>query len=639
MNNKLFRSKLSLVIAASFLTACGPSSDTEKASAANVKPQAIESTQTQTESQAETVSEKLNQEQLFKEATQILFQNRPISASLYGVSDEIVGVHSKAKMDDYSGSNEAALRANLGKVAAQLSKMSADGKLNEENRQVVLDIVNYYAGAKAFPVGFIDAWMGHSPFIVNQINGPLIDIPNTLINSHTITNENDAKDYLTRLSAFEQTLASINEKLKEDEQQNWTPPKIIIQRTLSYLKGYVKTKPSESTLVLSFVKKLNALEPLDQKAKEKMIKEAEQLVEKVVYSGYQQITQSLETMQSKATTESGIWAQPNGAEFYRYSISKLGDTDMSPDEIHQIGLAEVHRITQTMDKILKEQGYETGSVGERMQQLNNEERFLFPNTDKGRADLLDSLNDLIKEISAVMPQQFASVPPYPVEVKRIPIATQDSSAGGYYTPPTVDGSVPGIYWINLKDTKNNPKFDLNTLTYHEAIPGHHWQVALNLAQEQLPLLRRIAPYNAYVEGWALYSEQVAYEMGLYKDRPFANLGRLKAELFRAVRLVVDTGMHAKKWSREKAIEFMASTTGTEKSDVISEIERYMVWPGQALGYKLGMLKINSLRRYAKEKLGDKFDIKQFHDVVLLSGAVPMKVLDTNVKAWVKETLK
>ncbi|HFB66253.1 MAG TPA: DUF885 domain-containing protein, partial [Aeromonadales bacterium] len=214
-----------------------------------------------------------------------------------------------------------------------------------------------------------------------------------------------------------------------------------------------------------------------------------------------------------------------------------------------------------------------------------------------------------------------------------------SSPGGYATSPTLDGSTPGIYWINLRNTKANPKFDLKTLTYHEAIPGHFWQGAISLAQQDLPFIRRIAPYNAYAEGWALYSERLAYEMGMYQDDPFGNLGRLKAELFRAVRLVVDTGLHYKKWTREQAIDYMASKTGSEMSDVVSEIERYMNWPAQALGYKLGMLKILSLREYAKKQLGDKFDIKAFHDEVLLGGAVPMKVLDKKIRHWVKALKK
>jgi uncharacterized protein (DUF885 family) len=233
-----------------------------------------------------------------------------------------------------------------------------------------------------------------------------------------------------------------------------------------------------------------------------------------------------------------------------------------------------------------------------------------------------------------MTELFKTKPPYNVEVRAFPVEIQDSAPGGQYTPPSVDGSKPGVYWINLRDMKANPKFSLKTLTYHEAKPGHHWQMALNMAQEDLPFLRRIAPYNAYVEGWGLYSEKVAEEMGLYENDPFGNLGRLQAELFRAVRLVVDTGLHHKRWTREQSIRYMIEITGTAESEVVAEIERYMAWPGQALGYKLGMLKILELREKAKAQLGKHFELAEFHDLVLLGGAVPMKVLESRVNNWI-----
>jgi len=602
---------------------------------------AVDSKLTEEQSQSSSkipISNKENLQNKFTKATQTLFKNRSIAATLFGVSDEIAGYHFQSEMENYNPANEAKFREDLTSISASLNSLSTDSKIDEENRKVVSNIIDYYSGAKDMPVGFIDSWMGHSAFIVNQINGPLIDIPNNLINSHTIKNIDDAKDYLQRLSKFSMTLDSINNKVIKDAEQGWIPPKVLIQKSINYLQSFVKVDVDKTSLVTSFDTKLSKLENISDKVKSEMLAQAKHLIDDEVYIGYKRITNTMLELLNHATNESGIWALPKGSEFYRYSVRKLGDTDLTPEEIHQIGLQEVTRITAEMDSILLQQGYKDGSVGERMIALNDEKRFLYPNTDEGRAELLKYLNATIDQITKIMPEQFASVPPYPVEVKRIPIATQDSSAGGYYTPPALNGSVPGIYWINLKDTKTNPKFDLKSLTYHEAVPGHHWQIALNLAQEQLPLLRRIAPYNAYIEGWALYSEQVAYEMGLYKDDPFGNLGRLKAELFRAVRLVVDTGMHAKKWTREQAIEYMADTTGSEMADVVSEIERYMAWPGQALGYKLGMLKILSLREYAKSKLQIAFDIKKFHDVILLSGAVPMNVLDKNVKAWVETYL-
>jgi uncharacterized protein (DUF885 family) len=577
-------------------------------------------------------------QQSFEQATKTLFKHRAVSATLFGVSDETAGYHYKSAMENYSSASENKLRADLSALSEKLKAIKSDSKNDEENRIVVADIIDYFSGAKDMPVGYIDPWMGHSAFVVNQINGPLIDAPNNLINSHTVKTETDANDFIARLNAFGPMLNSINQKVLDDAKSNWIPPKVILQKSINYLEGFVANKLDSNTMLTSFSSKVEQLDSLTPEARVSMKEQAKQALVTHVYPGYQTILDTLKGLQPKATSESGIWAQPGGKEFYQYSVSKLGDTDLSPEEIHDIGLKEVERITAEMESILVAEGYTEGSVGARVNALSDEPRFVFEDSDQGRADLLQSLRDSIKEIEVLMPTQFKSVPPYPVEVKRIPVATQDSSAGGYYTPPAIDGSVPGIYWINLKEMKANPKFGLKTLTYHEAVPGHHWQVALNMAQEQMPLLRRIAPYNAYVEGWALYSEQVAYEMGLYKDDPFGNLGRLKAELFRSVRLVVDTGMHAKKWSREQAIEYMASTTGTAQSDVVSEIERYMAWPGQALGYKLGMLKILSLREYAKSKLRTAYDSKQFHDLILLSGAVPMKVLDEKVKAWVETYL-
>lgn len=630
MNNKKLLTIVS-AISAVLVVGCN-----QEQKSTDIEHQNIEKTQLEEQSNLQSNQDMLLEQ--FKKATQTLFHNRAIAATLFGISEKTAGYHFKSAMEDYSPQSEATFRKDLKEASNTLNYLATDSKVAEENRKVVADIIDYYAGAKDMPIGFIDAWMGHSAFVVNQINGPLIDIPNNLINSHTIANIDDANDYIQRMDKFASTLESINQKVIQDASQGWMPPKVIIEKTIGYLQGFTQVEAAQTSLVASFATKLEKLEGLSEQQKADMVEEAKKLMSEGVYSGYKKITHSMQGLLENATTESGIWAQPNGSKFYRYSVGKLGDTDLTPEEIHKIGLAEVERITTEMDRILITQGYKDGSVGERMAELAEEKKFLYANTDEGRAELLTYLNQTIDQITKIMPTQFESVPPYPVEVKRIPVATQDSSAGGYYTPPSINGDVPGIYWINLRNTKANPKFDLKTLTYHEAVPGHHWQVALNLAQEQLPLLRRIAPYNAYVEGWALYSEQVAYEMGLYKNDPFGDLGRLKAELFRAVRLVVDTGMHAKKWSREKAIDYMAATTGTEKSDVVSEIERYMVWPGQALGYKLGMLKILSLREYAKKALGTVFDIKEFHDVVLLSGAVPMKVLDDNVRAWVETYL-
>jgi len=573
--------------------------------------------------------------QLYQQATQILFQARALNASALGLSEEVVGKAFNTELENYSAEAEAQLRQQLNAVISQLAALPVPADAVEaENQAVMLNIMQYYAGSNELPHGYIDSWMGHSAFVVNQINGPTIDMAGALQNSHPVSNEQDAKNYLSRLEKFGTALKAVEQGFTSDAEAGWIAPKILLEKALAILDGYAGGEVTEHVLYKDFAKKLDTLKDLSAEAKQQYLTSAAVLVEQQVQAGYQQLAAAVRAQLPKARTESGIWAQPGGDKFYAYSVKQLGDTDLTPEQIHQIGLDEVARISKEMDSILQAQGYKEGSVGARMTALNNEKRFLYEDSDAGRQQVLDDLNKYIAEINLRMPEQFATKPPYPVEVRRIPVEIQDSAAGGQYSSPAMDGSKPGIYWINLRDIKANAKFDLKTLTYHEANPGHHWQVALNLAQEHLPLLRRVAPYNSYVEGWALYSELVAKEMGMYKDDPFGDLGRLKAELFRSVRLVVDTGLHAKKWTREQAISYMAETTGTTESDVVSEIERYMAWPGQALGYKLGMLKIVELRSYAKEQLGDKFDIKAFHDLVLLGGAVPMSVLDSKVKNWV-----
>lgn len=574
-------------------------------------------------------------EQLYQQATQLLFQARALNASALGLSEEVVGKAFTTELENYSAEAEAQLRKQLNAVITQLAALPVPADaVATENQAVMLNIMQYYAGSPDFPQGYIDSWMGHSAFVVNQINGPTIDMAGALQNSHPINNEQDAKNYLSRLEKFGAALKAVEQRFVSDAATLWIAPKVLLEKSLAILDGYAGGEATEHVLYKDFAKKLDDLKDLTADAKQQYLSSAALLVQKQVQTGYQQLAATVRAELPKARAESGIWAQPGGDQFYAWSVKQLGDTNLTPEQIHQTGLDEVARISQEMDSILKAQGYKDGTVGARMTALNNEKRFLYEDSDAGRQQILDDLNTYIAEINLRMPELFATQPPYPVEVRRIPVEIQDSAAGGQYTSPAIDGSKPGIYWINLRDIKANAKFDLKTLTYHEANPGHHWQVALNLAQEHLPLLRRVAPYNSYVEGWALYSELVAKEMGMYKEDPFSDLGRLKAELFRSVRLVVDTGLHAKKWTREQAISYMAETTGTTESDVVSEIERYMAWPGQALGYKLGMLKIVELRSYAKEQLGDKFDVKAFHDLVLLGGAVPMSVLDSKVKNWV-----
>lgn len=582
-----------------------------------------------------TSTDEVNLNTLYDQGTMTLFKARPSSSTMYGLDEKLAGGKFNHRLADFSPASEAQMRQSLRDLNQQLKNI----KYPDNNTAVMENITRYFAGSPDFDIGYIDVWMGLSPFIINQINGPLIDVPNAMITNQQIKNLSDANDYVARLESFDVFVKNIQDKMSADAQKGWLPPKIILEKANAAMQGFLKPAAFEHPFVSSFQTKLEKVDNISDDDKKRLIKKTKMAVSNKVYPAYVKVIAQLRHALKSATNESGIWAQPNGDEYYKEAVKMLGDTDLSPARIHQVGLDEVKRISQEMDNILKAQGLVSGTVGQRMLQINDDPQFLYEDSDAGRQQLLDDINGYIKEISAMMDEQFATRPKYAVEVRKFPKSREASAPGGMYTNPPLDGSQPGIYWINLRDIKANPKFDLKTLTYHEAIPGHHWQVALNLEQDSLPMLRRIAPYNAYVEGWALYSELVAKEMGLYKNDPYSDLGRLKAELFRAVRLVVDTGLHYKKWSREQAIKYMAETTGTVESDVVAEIERYMAWPGQALGYKLGMINILGLREQAKKQLGNKFDIKAFHDLVLLNGAMPMSVLNDNVDKWVKQQKK
>ena len=587
-----------------------------------------------------TIQSNENIEALYGQASKVLFQQRALEATMYGLSSDEVGVSYSDQVTDFSPQNEAKLRKQLAKMSKEISGYNLTNASNTDidNQQVMSSITRYYAGHEDFPIGYIDVWMGLSPFIVNQINGPLIDIPRIMQNDQPITTEQEALNYIDRLGKFDQLIRGIEEKLAFDSAQNWFPPKSTVTGAIRYLKGFTSAEPQSNVFVTNFIDKINKVSSLTEQQQQALTAQVIDKVTTVVYPAYQSITIMTEQLLANARSEAGVWAQPNGEAYYQEAIRQLGDSALSADEIHQVGLDEVKRISEEMNTILVKEGYEQGSVGQRMVALNDEARFLYEDSQAGREQLLADLNGYIDEITQKMAPVFKTKPSYQVQVRSFPVEIQDGAPGGQYSPPAVDGSKPGIYWINLRDMKANPKFGLKTLTYHEANPGHHWQVALNMDQASMPFLRRIAPYNAYVEGWALYSEQVASELGMYENDPFGDLGRLQAELFRAVRLVVDTGMHHKRWTREQAIAYMSEVTGSAESDVVSEIERYITWPGQALGYKLGMLKILSLREHAKTQLGDKFDLSAFHDVVLLGGAVPMTVLDRNVNQWIQSQL-
>ena len=364
-----------------------------------------------------------------------------------------------------------------------------------------------------------------------------------------------------------------------------------------------------------------------------MLARAEEALGKSVVPAYQALAAYLESLRPKATRNDGVWALPDGDRFYQYAIESNTTTRMGADEIHALGLAEVARIGSEMDRILSDAGYAEGTRNERMQKLGASPAQRYPDTDAGRAQILADYEAIIKEISAGLDPWFGIKPKAGVVVVRVPTFAEKTAPGAYYNPPPLDGSKPGRFYANLGDVGETLKYGMRTLAYHEAVPGHHLQIAIAQQIEGLPFFRKLVPFTAYLEGWALYAEQLAWEAGFEKN-PLDNLGRLQSEMFRAVRLVVDTGLHSKRWTREQAIEYMVANTGMPESAVVVEIERYIVAPGQALAYKVGMLKILELRERAKKALGSRFDIREFHDEVLKSGAMPLSILERVIDAYI-----
>ena len=412
------------------------------------------------------------------------------------------------------------------------------------------------------------------------------------------------------------------------------PPDFVIEKALVGMNKFIEGGAAENPLVTTLGPKLEALDGLDETTADQLVDEAAQLVTTEVIPGYQAMISLFESMLPEATHDAGIWRLPDGDAIYAAKLQSNTTTQYSPDEIHATGLAEVDRIEGEMLDILDSQGIAGGSFAERVRIVMEDPAHQFPNTDEGRADMIAYLEDFDRRVMAIAADYFITIPPQPLEIVRVPEYSQDSSPGGYYNGPALDGSRPGRFYINQKQTADNPRWTLPTLMIHEGSPGHHFQISTSQLIEGVPLLRRLSPFSAFSEGWALYSERIAKtDMGLYDNDPLGDLGRLQAEMFRAVRLVVDTGMHAKRWSREQAIEYMITKTGMTTEEVTREIERYVVWPGQATAYKTGQLALLAMREEAELRLGERFDLREFHEAVLMNGAMPLDILKDNLSSW------
>ena len=467
---------------------------------------------------------------------------------------------------------------------------------------------------------------GNSPYVLSQITGAYQGTPDFLDSQHTIATREDCEAYLARLGEFARVMDEECERVRHDVGLGVVPPDFCIAGALSQMK-ILHVTADRSTLVSS----------LARRAKAKGIEgdwagQAMQVYEAKVLPALDRQVALLEGLKGRATHDAGVWKLPDGEAWYALALETRTTTTMTPAQVHKLGLDVTKELSARADTLFRKLGMSQGTVAQRYGALFKDPKYLYPNTDEGKAKEVADLNALVQAMQARLPAYFGALPKTPLEIRRIPAATE-AGASTHYTGGSLDGSRPGIYWLNLRDTAEAPFWDMPTTTFHEGIPGHHLQITLQ-RQADLPLIRKAGGFGAYAEGWALYSEQLADEMGFYKDQPAWELGYIHDALLRSGRLVTDTGLHALRWSREKASETLASIDGDPITLAQQEIERYCVTPGQACSYMVGTVTILRLREKAKAALGPRFDIRQFHDAVLLSGSMPLTVLGQVVDTYI-----
>ena len=493
----------------------------------------------------------------------------------------------------------------------------------------IFDYENQLKELKDFP--YLD-------YPLNQIGGIHLNTIEFMNSVHPIRSDSEAIAFIKRTDLVKDVYQGVLNHLKKQADNGIYPPEFVYGHVINQLDEFINVVNTEHPLYKQFMLKIKKLE-LSNDQVDYLEKEITRSINESVTPGFKLLRNFMANTKKNANPNHGIWSQPGGDEYYKLKIRTFTTTDYSPEEIHQMGLNEVKRISSRMREILTSLGYaESKSVGELMNELNENPDFLYADTLDRKEIVVNDYTDMVNEAIRVMADYFHTMPKSEVIVKAVPEYSEQNAAGGYYQSPALDGSRPGVFYANLYDIKQTPTYSMRTLAYHEATPGHHHQIAHSLENEELTLYRRFGYYtSAFAEGWALYSEILALEAGL-AENPYDELGILQSELFRANRLVVDTGMHYKRWTREEAMDYMKSVTGMSDTEVRVEIERYIVWPGQALSYKVGMIKILELRERAMKELGDKFNIKDFHSAVLDHGNPPLFIVEEMVEKMIEETL-
>ena len=567
-----------------------------------------------------------------RQALEFLFQNPELFTQV-GIADGTVFDTYSGKLAPYGVKKRDHDYAQAAAFLREVREFPR-AKLDRQD-QITYDIlVDQYETALSFQR--FDWLAPDGLYPISPMFGMQVQLPNFMQTTHVVTNDKTARNYVKRLQAMGDKLDSVTAEMQRQAQAGVVLPKSLLDRSLIVIHDTVAAKPEENALVTSFVVRMNRVKALDEARKKELEQRAVEALRTRVYPAYGRMSAALEAVKPLADAQqgAGVGRLPDGAAYYAAMLKQMTTTDYSPERVHALGLSEVARIVQQMDTLLKAQGLSAGSVGARMAALGKDPRFLLPNNDDGRKQVLARYQQILDEVNARMPEYFRSLPPTRLTVERVPASGEKGSSGAYYQQAAMDGSRPGTFFANLRDLNETPTWSMKTLAYHEGIPGHHFQISIALGLKGLPLIRQQTLYTAYAEGWALYAEYFAAEIGMYKDDAWGDLGRLRLELLRAARLVVDTGLHAKGWSREQAIDYMVSTTGMAEADVTSEVERYMALPGQACAYKVGELKILELREKAKAALGPRFNLKDFHAVVLENGGVPLTLLEQLVDEWI-----
>lgn len=576
---------------------------------------------------ADTAKAKASLAAFMDKTFEATLDNAPELVSSLGL-DKGARAAAKSKLSIPTKAEEEAQRAFNRKTRAELGRLDRASMDAQDGIYYDTIAANLDAVIATYDIPY---GQGGWPQIyrVNQGGGAYAGTADFLDNQHTIATAADAETYVSRVNAFADVLAAETDRMLEDFSIGVVPPDFILKKTIAQQEGMLATPAAQSTLVKSIARRT-----AEKNIPGDWARRVEALVNNRVNPALKRQNDALKAALPKAGHDASVARLPQGEQYYANALHYITTTRLTADEIHRIGLEQVADLTARSDALLKAQGMTQGTVAERIKGLSAIPGQVYPNTDAAKLELIAHLNEQMADMQTRLPRAFGRLPKALVEIKRVPPEIQEGASQGYYNSPSLDGARPGIYWINLTDTANWPVYGLPTLTYHEASPGHHLQIALQQESAAAPKLMNTLFFSSYAEGWGLYAEQLADELGAYEKNPLGQVGFLQSLLFRAVRLVVDTGIHSKGWSREQAIAYMIDKTGRAQGAATSEIERYCAWPGQACAYKVGHNEWVRLREKAKTALGPRFDIRGFHDTALAGGGMPLTVLERVVDNWI-----